>query len=157
MFVALPLTLFVPAVLPPFFGGVSGASEFELESYDSHLPGNVDGAFRGTVGIIVVVGVESRESLDAKNLDFAGKELMRPGSSRKPFVLMEFLGSGRLEPKQRFICPRPLRTGAWSSIADTPRTCRGSTRTTPWLFIFPRAAEAMPRSSRLPSSNNFRE
>lgn len=156
MFVALPLTLFVPAVLPPFFGCVSGASEFELESYDSHLQGNVDRALSGRAGTIVVIDVESGEIPAAKNLAVARKQLMRPGSTRKPFVLMEFLDSGRLEPKQRFICPRPLRIGAWSSIADTPRTCRSS-RTTPWFFTFPRAAEAMPRSSRLPSSNNFRE
>ena len=154
MFVALPLTLFVPAVLPPFFGCVSGASEFELESYDSHLPGNVDGAFRGTAGIIVVIDFESRKILAAKSLDFAGKQLMRPGPTRKPFALMDLPDSGKLDRKQRLICPRPLRIGAWSSIADTPRTCRSS-RATPWFFIFPRAADLMPEWSRTPSSRNI--
>lgn len=119
MFVALPLTLFVPAVLPPFFGCVSGASEFELESYDSHLPGNVDGASRGTAGIIVVVDVESGEIPAAKNLALARKQLMRPGSTRKPFVLMD-PDSGRLDPKQRLICRQPLRIrGMWLDCNHT--------------------------------------
>lgn len=111
-FAALPLTLFVPAVVPPFFGCVSGASEFERESYDSHLPGNVDGAFRLIAGIIAVIDVESRKILAEKSLDFAGKQLMRPGSTRKPFVLMESLDSGRLDLQERFICPRPIRIAA---------------------------------------------
>ena len=155
VFVRLPLTPFVPAVLPPFFGCVSGATEFERESYDSHSPGNVDRAFRGSAGTIVVIDVESRKILAEKSLGFPGKQLMRPGSTREPFVLMEFPDSGRLNPQQRFICPRPLRIAACGSIEAPPRTCRSSTRTTPSSLTLPRAAEVMPRWSRTPSSRNM--
>ena len=140
-FAALPLTLFVLALLPPFFGCFSRASEVELPS---HVQGDVDRAV-SAAGIVAVIDVESGKILAEKKLDFAGKQTVRPGSTRKPFVLMELLDSGKLDPKQRFICPRPLRIGACGSIAATRRTSRSSP-TTPW---------SMPQSSRSPSSRNI--
>jgi cell division protein FtsI/penicillin-binding protein 2 len=65
----------------------------------------------GHAGSIVVIDVESGEILAAKNLELAGKQLIRPGSTLKPFVLMALLDSGKLDPKQRLICRRPLRIG----------------------------------------------
>jgi hypothetical protein len=150
-FVALPLL--APAVLPPFFGCFSGASEFEVRSYDSHLPGDVDRALGGAREITVVMEVASGEILAAKNLAFPGKQLMRPGSTRTLFVLMELLDFWNLDPKQRLICPRPLRIGACGSIAATPRSCRSSLAT-PWLLTFPGAADSMPQWSRNRSSRN---
>ena len=150
-FVALPLTVFVLAVLPPFFGGVFGASEFELQSYASRVRGDVDRALSGPAGTIAVIDVASRKILAAKNPDFAGKQLIWPGSTLRPFVLME-LRSGKLDPKQQLCCRSPLRIGACGSIVAAPRTCRRSTR---WLFSFSRVAEALPLLSCTPSSRNI--
>ena len=89
-------------------GHFSRASEFELRSYDSRLQGAVDRVLGGSAEAIVVVDVESGEILAAKNLEVAGTQLIRPGSTLKPFVVMELLDSGKLDPKQRLICGRPL-------------------------------------------------
>jgi hypothetical protein len=104
VFVALPLTLFVLAVLLFFFGCFSRASEFERESYDSPLPGDVDRAF-SAAGTIVVMDVESGEILAAKSLGFPGKQLMRPGSTRKPFALMDLTDSGLTGPEATIHLP----------------------------------------------------
>ena len=71
----------------------------------------VDHALNAPAGVIVVIQVESGEILASKNLEFAGTQLISPGSTLKPFILMELLGSGKLNPKQRLICKRPLRVG----------------------------------------------
>src|SRR2546429_1690609 len=55
----------------------------------------VDRGLDGSAGIIPVVDVESAEILAAKNLEFASKQFIRPGSTLKPFVLMELLDSAR--------------------------------------------------------------
>jgi cell division protein FtsI/penicillin-binding protein 2 len=70
-----------------------------------------DSSFDGAAGAIVVVGVEWGEILASKNLELASRQLTRPGSTLKPFVLMALLDSGKLDPKQRFLCKRPLRIG----------------------------------------------
>lgn len=81
-------------------------------SFDQRLQGAVDHALSGHSGAIVVIDVASNETLAAKNLEFAGRQLIRPGSTVKPFVLMELLDSGKLDPKQRLMCKRPLRIGS---------------------------------------------
>ena len=83
----------------------------KLLSQDAPLQHAVDRAFEGPGGAIVVMAVESGETLASRNLEFAGKQLMQPGSTLKPFVLMALLDSGKLDPKQRLICRRPLRIG----------------------------------------------
>lgn len=116
---------------------------------------DVDRVPSGPAGTVVVRDVESGEILATENFDFARKQLIRPGSTRKPLVLMELLDSGKLDPKRRLICRRPLRIGACGPIEGTPRTCRSSTRTMPWLIVFPMAADSMPQWSRTPSSRNI--
>jgi penicillin-binding protein 2 len=81
------------------------------QSRDAPLQLAVDHALDGPAGAIVVVEVGSGEMLASKNLEFAAKQLILPGSTLKPFVLMELLDSGKLDPKQRLICKRPLRIG----------------------------------------------
>lgn len=151
MFAALPLTLFALAVLPPLFGCSSRTSEFELQPYDSLLQGNVDRALSGPAGTIAVTDVESAAILAAKNQCFAGKQLIRPGSAREPFVLMELPDSGKLDPRRRLICPRPLRIGGMrldcSHTADVSQFDANDAM----VAYFPRAAEGMPGSSRTPS------
>ena len=76
---------------------------------DLSLQRAADRALEGSNGNVVVIGIESSEILASKNLELAGKQLIRPGSTLKPFVLMALLDSGKLDPKQRLICQRPLR------------------------------------------------
>ena len=78
---------------------------------DLRLQQAVDRGLDGSAGIIPVVDVESAEILAAKNLEFASKQFIRPGSTLKPFVLMELLDSARLDPNERLIGRRPLRIG----------------------------------------------
>lgn len=66
---------------------------------------------QGHAGAIVVVDVTSEKILASRNLELAGRELVRPGSALKPFVLMELLETGKLDAKQRLLCRRPLRIG----------------------------------------------
>ncbi len=64
---------------------------------------------QGRAGALVLIDITSEKILAAKNLDAAGKDLVRPGSALKPFVLMELLETGKLDGKQRLLCKRPLR------------------------------------------------
>jgi peptidoglycan glycosyltransferase len=95
----LPLAVFL---LSPFVGYVPS---------DTRLQRTVDEAMQGHAGAIVVVDVTSDKILASQNLDVAGRELVRPGSALKPFVLMELLETGKLDAKQRLLCRRPLRIG----------------------------------------------
>ncbi|HEX2661607.1 MAG TPA: hypothetical protein VHM93_02150 [Candidatus Acidoferrum sp.] len=88
--------------------------------------GDADRSLSGTAGTIVVIGVESGKIPAARNPAFACKQDVQPGSTRKPFVLTELPDSGKLDTKQRFICPRPLCIGAGGSMEAAPRTCRSS-------------------------------
>src|SRR2546429_5117281 len=65
----------------------------------------VDRGLDGSAGIIPVVDVESAEILAARNLEFASKQFIRPGSTLKPFVLMELLDrkSTRLNSSHGYI------------------------------------------------------
>jgi cell division protein FtsI/penicillin-binding protein 2 len=61
---------------------------------------------------IVVVDVESGKILAARGMEVAAHRLETPGSTVKPFVLMKLLESGRLDPKKRLLCHRPLYIGS---------------------------------------------
>lgn len=78
---------------------------------DTRLQRAVDQAMQGHAGAIVVVDVTSEKILASRNLELAGRELVRPGSALKPFVVMELLETGKLDAKQRLLCRRPLRIG----------------------------------------------
>lgn len=80
-------------------------------SADLRLQHAVDLAMQGHAGAIVVVEVMSEKILAAKNLELAAGALVRPGSTLKPFVLMELLETGKLNAKQHLLCRRPLRIG----------------------------------------------
>jgi cell division protein FtsI/penicillin-binding protein 2 len=75
------------------------------------LQSAVDSAISGRDGAIVVVSVTSQKVLASHNLAMAAAQLVRPGSTLKPFVLLELLESGKLDPTQRFLCRRPLYIG----------------------------------------------
>ncbi|HXM96892.1 MAG TPA: penicillin-binding transpeptidase domain-containing protein [Candidatus Dormibacteraeota bacterium] len=78
----------------------------------SRLQRAVDQAIQGLNGSIVLIDIESNAVLASSHLDYAGTELVRPGSTLKPFVLAELLKSGKLDARQRLLCKRPLRIGS---------------------------------------------
>lgn len=82
-----------------------------LASADLRLQHAVDLAMQGHAGAIIVVEVMSEKILAAKNLELAAGALVRPGSTLKPFVLMELMETGKLNAKQHLLCKRPLRIG----------------------------------------------
>jgi stage II sporulation protein D len=72
----------------------------------------VDQALKNSSGTIVVIDVASGKILAEKNPDVAVRELVRPGSTLKPFVLVTLLQANRIDPKQELVCRRPLRIGS---------------------------------------------
>jgi cell division protein FtsI/penicillin-binding protein 2 len=45
-------------------------------------------------------------------MNLASLRLEAPGSTLKPFLLMTLLETGKLDPKEQFICRRPLKIGS---------------------------------------------
>lgn len=81
----------------------------------------VDKALGDRAGSIVVLDVKSDKILAASHLDLAANRLVRPGSTLKPFVLMELLQSGKLDASQHLRCRRPLLIGGMRlDCAHTP-------------------------------------
>ena len=60
---------------------------------------------------IVIVDVASAKVLAARNMEIAAGRVARPGSTLKPFVLLELLDTGKLDAETRLFCKRPLRIG----------------------------------------------
>lgn len=65
----------------------------------------------GKTGAVVVLDAASGKILAKSNMEVAAQRLAQPGSTLKPFVLMELLASGRVKPEQRLVCRRPLLIG----------------------------------------------
>ncbi len=78
----------------------------------AQLQQTVDRALKDSAGTIVVIDVASGKILAEKNLELAARELVRPGSTLKPFVLAALLQTNRIDPKQKLVCRRPLRIGS---------------------------------------------
>jgi len=89
---------------------------FPMHSDDSANPSKlqreVDSALGNLPGAFVVVNVTSRTVLAAHGMDMASLRLEAPGSTLKPFLLMALLETGRVDPKQQFICHKLLRIGS---------------------------------------------
>ncbi len=83
----------------------------QLKSPSPELQGAINEAIAGQPGTIVVVSVTSQQVLASHNLELASAQLVRPGSTLKPFVLLALLDSGKLDPSQHFLCKRPLYIG----------------------------------------------
>jgi hypothetical protein len=83
----------------------------QLKSPSRELQGAIDEAIAGQPGTIVVVSVTSQQVLASHNLELASAQLIRPGSTLKPFVVLALLDSGKLDPGQHFLCKRPLYIG----------------------------------------------
>jgi len=76
------------------------------------LQREVDSAMGKLPGAFVVVDVKSGAILAAHGMDLASLRREAPGSTLKPFLLMAFLETGKLDPTQEFICRRPLKIGS---------------------------------------------
>jgi peptidoglycan glycosyltransferase len=77
----------------------------------SALQAAVTRAMAGRPGALVVLNVASGKILAKSHLDVAAQRLAAPGSTLKPFVLMELLSTGRVQPATRLVCRRPLYIG----------------------------------------------
>src|SRR5262249_61441862 len=62
-------------------------------------------------GAVVLMDVASGNILAQRNINVAARRLEFPGSTVKPFVLMELLNSGKVNPEQKLMCRRPLYIG----------------------------------------------
>ena len=72
----------------------------------------VDQALGKAPGTVVVLDIASGKILASRNLELAAKQLIRPGSTLKPFVLEGLLSANRIDSEQRLVCKRPLRIGS---------------------------------------------
>ena len=63
----------------------------------------------GKEGAIALLDVSSGKLLSHWRLDVAAKRLSPPGSTVKPFVLIDLLRSGKVQPDQRLVCRRVLQ------------------------------------------------
>lgn len=68
-------------------------------------------AMAGKSGAVVALDVSTGKLLAQWNIAVAAHRLEQPGSTVKPFVLMELLHAGRVQPDQRLACLRPLYIG----------------------------------------------
>jgi penicillin-binding protein 2 len=62
-------------------------------------------------GAVVVISVSSGKILAQWHLNVAAQRLEPPGSTVKPFVLMQLLEKGKINPEQHIACHRPLYVG----------------------------------------------
>lgn len=78
---------------------------------DKDLQAEIDNSMAAKAGAVAVVDVASGKILAQWHLNVAAQRLEPPGSTVKPFVLMELLQKGRIDPEQHVICRRPLYVG----------------------------------------------
>src|SRR5262249_15664000 len=62
-------------------------------------------------GAVVMMDIASGKIVAQSDLKLAAQRLEFPGSTVKPFVLMELLSSGKVKPEQQLMCRRPLYIG----------------------------------------------
>ena len=65
----------------------------------------------GKSGAVIVMDVASGKILAQRHIDLAAQRLEPPGSTVKPFVLMELLSTGKINAEQQVMCRRPLYIG----------------------------------------------
>ena len=94
----IPVILFLSLVTLP---ATAQDKTIALQSEINHLMANQSGS-------VVVLGVSSGKILAQWHLNIAAQRLERPGSTVKPFVLMELLAKRKINPEQHLMCRRPL-------------------------------------------------
>ena len=75
------------------------------------LQSEINRVMTDKAGAVVLMDVASGKILAQRNINDAAKRLEFPGSTVKPFVLMELLSSGKVNPEQKLMCRRPLYIG----------------------------------------------
>jgi penicillin-binding protein 2 len=75
------------------------------------LQAQVNQLMAGKAGAVVVMDVASGKIVAQWHLNVAAQKLEPPGSTVKPFVLMELLEKGKINPEQHLACRRPLYIG----------------------------------------------
>jgi cell division protein FtsI/penicillin-binding protein 2 len=101
----IALTFFLTTLLPSPLRSDDVAATVKLQQ-------EVDRAMEKLPGALAVVDVTTRTVLAVHGMEVASLRLEAPGSTLKPFLLMALLETGKLDPKQQFICRRPLKIGA---------------------------------------------
>ena len=86
-------------------------SSFSQPGTASRLQKEMIHAMAGRPGAVVALDVVTGQLLAQWNIAIAAQRLEQPGSTVKPFVLMELLHSGKVQPDQRLACRRPLYIG----------------------------------------------
>lgn len=76
----------------------------------------------GKSGAVVVLSASSGTILAQWHLKTAAQTLEPPGSTVKPFVLMELLETGKIDPAQHVVCHRPLYVDGKRMDCSHPRT-----------------------------------
>ena len=75
------------------------------------LQTEIDRLMSSKSGALVVLEVSSGKVLAQSHLNIAAQRLERPGSTVKPFVLLELLEKKKINPEQHLMCRRPLYIG----------------------------------------------
>jgi cell division protein FtsI/penicillin-binding protein 2 len=101
---------FLPAAF--VLAAALAASAPAAPPHDASLQRAADAAMSARPGSLVVMDVVTGAILAAHNLNAAEKNLERPGSTLKPFVLDALLDSGKLDSNQRILCRRKFRIGS---------------------------------------------
>lgn len=81
---------------------------YAQDSIASRLQVEIDRLMAGKSGAVAVMNVATGKILAHWHLNVAAQRLEQPGSTVKPFVLMELLEKGRIDPEQKVFCHRPL-------------------------------------------------
>ncbi len=78
------------------------------QSSNSHLQKSVTQTMAGQHGTAVVADVHTGRLLAVYHANVAGRRVVRPGSSIKPFTLLALLEAGKVDAHTALVCKRPL-------------------------------------------------
>ena len=105
-----PLVNFTKAI-PVIFLLLVRSGSVVGQQHAAALQTEIDHLMAGKSGAVVVLDVSSGRILAQSHLTIAAQRLERPGSTVKPFVLMELLAKRKINPEQHLMCRRPLYIG----------------------------------------------
>jgi cell division protein FtsI/penicillin-binding protein 2 len=77
--------------------------------------------FEGAHGAAILIGAAARRPIAIHAPELAGRLLVPPGSTMKPFVLAALLESGKLRPADSFRCPGYLVIAGHNLACSHPR------------------------------------
>jgi cell division protein FtsI/penicillin-binding protein 2 len=90
----------------------------------SSLQSAVSRAMAGRSGAAVVLDVHTGRILASYRLDVAGRRVVHPGSSIKPFTLMALLESGKVNQQTALVCKRELSIAGYKLDCTHPVTAQ---------------------------------